>query len=102
MGGKEMTDQQVRERILAILYEAWLKSGKHHRISLDELFAAFHAQSQDEQIQVLRNLQLLTDLGYVRMPTLRSAQLTAWGVLECERSRLLPEPLHQETKEVNE
>jgi Fe2+ or Zn2+ uptake regulation protein len=97
-----MTDQQIRERILSILYAAWQRSGKHHRISLDDLFSAFNAQSQDEQIQVLRNLQLLADLGYVKMPTLRSAQLTAWGVLECERHRLLPEPLPQETKEVTE
>jgi len=99
-----MTDRQIRERLLSLLYSAWQKSGKYHRVTLDELYDAFNAKSADEQMTVLRNLQLLCDLNLVKWATLRSVQLTSWGVLECEQRDITPEPLPsaQKTKEVNE
>lgn len=99
-----MTDKQVRERLLSLLYAAWQKSGKHHRLYLDDLYRAFNAENSEEQMMVLRNLQLLCDLGLAKWASLRSVQLTCWGVLECEQKGIAPEPLtaEQSLKEVKD
>jgi len=82
-----MTDAQIRDKILSVLYDLWKRHGFDAWMSLHELSQCLSL----DFIAVERNADLLVGLGLVeRKAVIGGAfyRISAGGVLECERKGL--------------
>lgn len=87
----ELTDPQIRERILAVLYGVWKTKGPGIFVTTNEIASALNM----DFIAVDRNLDVLEALGLVKVQRFLGGgaivQITANGVLECERREIQPD-----------
>ena len=88
-----MTDAEIRERILSVLYAVWKERGFDVWVSLNELAGSLPV----ELVAVQRNAELLARLGMLeRIAALSgfpSYRLSAQGILECEQKGIQPDPV---------
>ena len=78
-----MTDAQIRDKILSVLYDLWKRHGFDAWMSLHELSQCLSL----DFIAVERNADLLVGLGLVERNG-AFYRISAGGVLECERKGL--------------
>lgn len=87
----ELTDAQIREKILASLYGVWKTKGLGVFVTTTELASALNM----DFIAVDRNVDILEALGLVKVQRFLGGgaivQITANGVLECERREIQPD-----------
>lgn len=58
----KLTDAQIREKILALLYGVWKERGVQVHVSLRELSDALNL----DPITIERNAEVLCELGYIK------------------------------------